>query len=225
MSRIMTMDKNARNKEIQRNRTIQYFIEAARRIVDEEGIDALTIRKISDIAGYNSATMYNYFESLDHLKFYTALTYLNEYISAISKHIDANSDSLEVYKQVWKCYAHYAFEQNDLYYAILYSELEDDIEYYLDEFYEIYPFDKSQLPKSVQNILSDSLLFSKTKYLTNACIKDGYFNIKDGYMIDNLITAAFESFVVNIRKKKIKKEPYQEFCRIVDYLVDSKISK
>lgn len=44
-------------KLIQRRRIMKYYIEATYKIMEEEGIDMVTIRKISDIAGYNSATL------------------------------------------------------------------------------------------------------------------------------------------------------------------------
>ena len=48
-------------KTIQKRRMMGYFIEAASQIIEEEGMEGVTIRKVADIAGYNSATMYNYF--------------------------------------------------------------------------------------------------------------------------------------------------------------------
>lgn len=48
----------------------QYFIEATAAIIEEEGYDHITIRKIADKAGYNSATIYNYFSELSHLTFF-----------------------------------------------------------------------------------------------------------------------------------------------------------
>lgn len=46
-----------------------YFIDAANQIIENEGIESVTIRKVADIAGYNSATLYNYFNDLNHLLF------------------------------------------------------------------------------------------------------------------------------------------------------------
>ncbi len=46
-----------------------YFIDATNEIIENEGIESVTIRKVANLAGYNSATIYNYFENLDHLIF------------------------------------------------------------------------------------------------------------------------------------------------------------
>jgi len=47
---------------IKKRRVMTYFIEAANEIIKEEGINGITIRKVADKAGFNSATIYNYFE-------------------------------------------------------------------------------------------------------------------------------------------------------------------
>lgn len=40
----------------------KYFVDATAEIIEEEGVENVTIRKVADRAGYNSATIYNYFQ-------------------------------------------------------------------------------------------------------------------------------------------------------------------
>jgi len=35
--------------------------------IESEGVEALSVRKVVDSAGYNVVTLYNYFKNLDHL--------------------------------------------------------------------------------------------------------------------------------------------------------------
>lgn len=56
-------------KEIYKNKVMNQFINAAVELIDENGIENVTIRGVAAKAGYNSATIYNYFENLDHLIF------------------------------------------------------------------------------------------------------------------------------------------------------------
>ena len=57
-------------KYIQKVRMVKYFVDATIEIIEKEGYEAVTIRKVADIAGYNSATLYNYFDNLEHLLFF-----------------------------------------------------------------------------------------------------------------------------------------------------------
>ena len=47
----------------------KYFVDATAEIIEEEGLENVTIRKVADKAGYNSATIYNYFSEISHLLF------------------------------------------------------------------------------------------------------------------------------------------------------------
>ena len=49
---------------IRQKRTMIFFIEATKHILQEDGYDHLTIREIAQRAGYNAATLYNSFLEL-----------------------------------------------------------------------------------------------------------------------------------------------------------------
>lgn len=55
------------NLTLKRKRIMIYFIEAAEKLIRQNGIENLSIRKIATEAGYNSATIYNYFNDLEQL--------------------------------------------------------------------------------------------------------------------------------------------------------------
>ena len=50
-------------QEIKKKRVIRFFIDAAKQIIEKEGIEKVTIYSVSDLAGYSSASLYNYFRS------------------------------------------------------------------------------------------------------------------------------------------------------------------
>ncbi len=52
---------------IKKKRVMMYFIEATQELILKEGLENLSIKKIAEKAGYNSATIYNYFENLEVL--------------------------------------------------------------------------------------------------------------------------------------------------------------
>jgi len=97
---MLLYDENMDNKMLQKKRIMQYFIDSAEYIIDKEGIDNITIRKVASLAGYNSATLYNYFENLDHLIFVVGLNHLENYHNALPNYIKDCENSLEFYMEV-----------------------------------------------------------------------------------------------------------------------------
>ena len=93
------MDK----KQIQRQRMKEYFINAAKELVLEEGIKNVTVRKVADIAGYSYATIYNYFRDIDTLMLYCINEFLEECYQYVSSEKHPKT-SLEQIKSMAKSY-------------------------------------------------------------------------------------------------------------------------
>lgn len=54
-------------KQVKKERTKRYFLDAAKDIIRSEGIAGLTTKKIGEKAAYSYASLYNYFENFNEL--------------------------------------------------------------------------------------------------------------------------------------------------------------
>jgi AcrR family transcriptional regulator len=54
-------------KQTKKERTKRFFLDAAKSIILEEGVDKLTTKKIGEKAAYSYASIYNYFENFNGL--------------------------------------------------------------------------------------------------------------------------------------------------------------
>lgn len=134
---------NTIRKDKQRHRMIRYFVEAAWEIIDSEGVDALTVRRVADLAGYNVATLYNYFDNLDHLKFFASLRILKDYAEALPKYVKDVEDPIAMYMKTWECFNLHAFSYPEAYMNIFFSDNTVHYNKSISLFYEIFP---EQLP-------------------------------------------------------------------------------
>ena len=73
--------------ELKKKRMLTYFIKSAQDIMTAEGMQGITLRKVADGAGYNNATLYNYFDDLDHVVLYACLKYLSLYNNSVAKEL------------------------------------------------------------------------------------------------------------------------------------------
>lgn len=155
------------NKEIQRKRMLTYFIEAAKKIMEEEGLQAVTIRKVADMAGYNSSTLYNYFENLNHLIFFASMKYLNEYAEGLHNFTKDSKNSLERYLNVWKCFCYHSFKRPEIYYNIFFGEFSNRmLNVSIRTYYAIFPEELSEESRSVfPMLLEDDFHLRDLAYL------------------------------------------------------------
>lgn len=131
-------------KEIQLERMIRYFVEAAWNIEDSEGPEAVTARKVADLAGYNVATLYNYFDDLDHLLTFASLRHLRDYALALPKYAEGIDDPLILYMKTWECFNYYSFQKPLMYKRMFFGKFAERYNSSLKLYYDIFP---EQLPK------------------------------------------------------------------------------
>lgn len=120
------------------------FIDATMNIIQEEGLEEVSIRKVAKITGYNSATLYTYFKNLDHLILLASIKFLNEYITGLDDYTAEAQTPLEESILIWEYFCKCSFDRPKIYKSIFFSNLDfnrKDFENYYEikEFYKIYP--------------------------------------------------------------------------------------
>ncbi len=168
---------NVKQKRIQikQQRIMRYFIEAAREIITKEGIEAVTIRKVADLAGYTSATLYNYFDNLSHLIFLANMCHLEEYNEKLPSCIADCKNSIEVYMSICKCYTVHAYEKPDIFESLFFSQKGDTFEKYTEQYYELFPEkEEKNWPPLLNKLFHINNLYTRSSSLLAKCVEDGY---------------------------------------------------
>jgi AcrR family transcriptional regulator len=168
----MTVSKN---KTIQRTRMWKYFVEATAQIILEEGVPNVTIRKIADLAGYNSATIYNYFSELSHLVFFASMKFLKPYTDA-AVHVYQASDltAQERYIRVWEIFCQHSFQNPQIFHAIFIADLGSQPEELLKHYYSVYPADLIAIPEELQQMLGTHNITKRGHFSLELLVKEGH---------------------------------------------------
>lgn len=110
------MNENAANKnEIKRERIKSFFLGATRKVIIEEGVENVTIRKVANIAGYSYATIYNYFSNLNELLWETKLLMIKDLVIIVNSKIYIEKYNSEGIKEIFKAYISYYFENPSIF--------------------------------------------------------------------------------------------------------------
>ena len=169
------MDK----KQIQKKRMMSYFIEATNQIIENEGIDSITIRKVSDIAGYNSATLYNYFENLDHLIFFSSMKYLKEYVLSLPEYLKNSEDPIDKYLRIWECFCKHSFRKPRIYYTIFFDKFSNSLNDDIKEYYSIFPEELGKQSKDILSMLLGQNVYDRNRSILESCIPKDLINEED----------------------------------------------
>lgn len=208
------MDKKA----IQKNRVMSYFIDAANEIIQEEGIEAVTIRRVSDMAGFNSATLYNYFENLDHLLFLASMKTVQEYPKNILSYIEKAENIIEKNLLIWECFSKLSFERPKIYYRVFFSKLSRPTSEYVEEYYRVYPKDHRDLQGEVPDLLDATDLNKRNYKILKPGIEQGYFAEEDHDEINDMTMLIYKGMLMRVMDKNEEYELEEVVETTVKYI-------
>lgn len=177
--------QKALNQNKKKLRIMNFFIESATEIALEEGIEAITIRKVAALAGYNSATLYNYFANIEQLLAFTALYNVSDYLASLEDILKKDDSSLKKYLLAWQSYCTHSFTNPSIYNYVFSSSSSDQVLMYLEDYVSVFP---ERLHFSNEIDITETIM-GKNSYQRNyafiqPCIDDGFFHAED---VNNLI--------------------------------------
>jgi len=187
-----------------RNIRKSYFVNAARKIIENEGMDGITARKVSQMAGYDASTLYNYFESLDHIIFLASISFIKEYTTTLQTYVEDCETYVEKYIKIWDRFCHYSFENPEIYYTIFYSKLNSSYKNIIEEYYDIYPDDLPKESKYLQDMLRHQNMYDRGRSLLTPCVEEGSIRSEDLEELNDIHILLYKGILSRVMNKEIE---------------------
>lgn len=80
------------------------------------------MRKAAAAAGYNSATLYNYFEDMEELVIFASMGYLKQYIVDLENTLEDSMNALERYRTIYKVFGKTCLKMTGNFFIISFME-------------------------------------------------------------------------------------------------------
>ncbi len=177
--------------DIKKKRVIKLFIEAASKIIDEEGIEAITIRRVGKETGYNSATIYSYFDNLRQLVFFAAASKLHDYIEAMPGYIARGTDELERFLLMWDCFCRYSFMKPRVYHAIFCEDIGALPDALVDHYYQLFPEELNGAPEELIPMLRATDLKQRNLIAIQGCVREGFFSPRNAESMEEAVRLVY----------------------------------
>lgn len=215
--------------KIKQQRIVKYFIEAANEIIEDEGIGTVTIRKAAERAGYTSATLYNYFDNLQHLVFLATMNYLEEYMANVPKCIEVcNGNSIERYMAICKCFSEHSYEHPDIYELLFFTHSDEKFEEYIAQYYELFP-DKvvDDWPEPLSLIYHFSSIYRRNYVMIERWIGEGFITEENGKDFNDIGLRISKSVLQDVKEGYLKKNEATDltvkyYFQMLDYYMKPK---
>ena len=211
------MDAKEKKKKV-----MIYFIEATEELMKEDDIDKISIRKIAKRAGYNSATLYYYFDDLEHLILFASIRYLREYTTALARKIKPTMTTLEKYRTVYETFNYYAFRSPVIFHNMFFGKYSHKLLTVIKEYYDIFPDDLEGHEDLLKNLLKQGNMYYRDKQIVDELVKEGNVDTNKVDITLKILINVHQSYVYEamIQGDKLDLESQEKsFLEIFDYLL------
>ena len=210
---------------IKKKRMMVYFIEATQNLLKKEGLTGVTIRKIATAAGYNSATLYNYFPDLDYLILFGSVCYLRDYISLLMKELKPEMSSRSRYETIYRCFNINAFAYPEIFYNMFFGKYSNRLGKVIELYYsEIFPDELKGFSPEMQQMLVRGQLADRDQVVMEQMVADGYVAADKEQATLEIIIALHERFIHQacLAGKELDcKEHATHFMQLFHYVLDA----
>ena len=180
-----------------------YFLEATKTIIETDGISAVSVRAVASMAGYNSSTVYNYFENLNHLVFFASLKYLKDYAEALPKYTAKSKNSFENYINVWKCFSYYSYLRPEIYNLIFFSSFSHStVNSSIKTYYAIFPEEIGEETKKFLPMLFEDNIHIRDYNVLKDAAAEGFFKEEDLHEINEMNILIYQGMLSRLLSGK-----------------------
>ncbi len=171
------------------------YVLIAIRIMEEEGMEGLNIRRVADEAGCTCAVLYRHFDNKQDLMMTAAVKFLQPYIKYLREEFDRvdrdDANLIQADLSNWKAFIDNAFE-NKVYYDLFFNGDKDEgLSEYILEYYRLFPSEMINLDGFTGNIVLSTDLNMRAFISLRRSANLGLISMKNSYTLARLSTAVF----------------------------------
>lgn len=188
-----------KGKDIRRQRVMEDFIRAAREILENEGLEGVSARKVAERAGWSYATIYNYFQDINHLLWHCIPAYLADIYSYIQAATGGESSGRQQIIAAHKAYARYFLDNPKIYRFMFLTEM-------------------GPPPAELAAKLAEPILGQGQAQVLSLCAQQGLIAEEDIALVGELIVSAVNGAMYMQATGKFPLSPDRLEQRIEDYI-------
>ena len=208
---------------LKRKRIMIYFIEATEKLLRSEGIANLSIRKIATEAGYNSATIYNYFDDLKQLITFGSVCYLREYVARLEQGLKSDMRAIDQYRTIYRCFNLCALQTPEIYHNLFFGKYSDMLDEVLHLYYqELFPGELEHFSTEMRSMLMQGSMAERDRIIMERIVREGDIRPEKAAITMELIIALHQNFLYEacLRQEQLDTKAHQEkFNQMFDYLL------
>lgn len=183
------------------------YISKAYEMLEKEGVESITIRRLADELGCNSANLYRYFQGLDELILYASLKYLRDYIHEVREIFHTVKDSLQLHFTVWECFARYTYSNPEIFNNLFWGKYSHQLEQIIQDYYEIFPEEMAGMDSYMSGILLSGDFDYRDYLMVARCVEAGLFTEQQAKFLNTVTMNLYRGFLKDLLDHPCQRDP------------------
>lgn len=209
---------------LKKKRVMIYFIEAAKKLIEEEGLRSLSIRRVAAEAGYNSATMYNYFDDMEYLILFASAGCLRDYVGLLEQNLKEDMTALARYREIYRCFNRVAFRQPEVFHNMFFGKHAGRLSEILQLYYEeLFPQELEGMDEKMREMLLLGTMQERDRVIMKDLVAQGFVNPDRAEPTIALMVGMHQHFIYEamIRGEALDAAAHEaRFLELFDYLME-----
>ena len=168
------------------------YVKITSRILEEEGVSGVTIRRVAEEAHCTSAVLYKHFENKDHLIMLASIRFLEPYIDEFLKQ-NARHDisSVQLDLLLWKIFIYEAFRNRPYYELMFFGDNKETLEDCVYEYYQMFPDIQRKFDGLTASIVFSGNLSERELMRLRRAVIEGDITTENAKLLAQLTVAVF----------------------------------
>lgn len=194
------------------------YIQKTHELIQNEGIQAVSIRRIAQELGCSSASLYRHFESRDELLYYAELRTLKKYIASLNKAEKSWKNVWEIYVGVWDCYSREAFANPEAYNLLFFYYTNEKLGESIREYYQMFPEDIRDSNTIFSEMLRTSDFMGRDFEMCKRCVNAHAITYENAVQLNRMVCMLYKGYLKTILDDGIR--PEQIASRVEQFVDD-----
>ena len=214
-------DTKPADKEAQKNQNKIKFINAAQELIDQNGLENISVRKIAQSPGFHNSTIYLYFEDLDELIMLASIKYFQQYSHMLEMQSRESRSPADDFFAVWGYFLDTIMERPHLFYNFFFGKCSNDLGRYMNLYYDLFPEERKHFSADIETMYFGKNISERSLHLLYPLLPGTNRITKETVNIINEITVSCCKYKL---EQKIQEESLdsnqlkKEFLTILSYI-------
>lgn len=171
------------------------YVQKAYDILNNEGMQNVTIRRLGKEVGCNAASLYRCFEDIDELFLYVGLKSLKEYLKEVNEFFKLPLNGVELYLKAWECFLRHSFSNPKIFNGLFFSKYVLKINYIISDYYRLFPEELDGFDHELKNVFLSFAFTERNLKMLNLSADQGMILKEDIFFISDMIIQLYKGYL------------------------------